>query len=135
MPSYEFRCATCERESTFFYKTYAAYDAASTAADARTCPHCGSRALVRIFHRITVATPDARDYARMSSGEMLSVLEGSDRGEIDTMMRQVGVDPDVQSAQARGWVEQVRAGGLPSATGGDAPKADAPKPAGDGGTL
>jgi hypothetical protein len=37
----------------------------------------------------------------MSSGEMLSVLEGGKRGEVETMYRQLGADPDKLANDAR----------------------------------
>ena len=90
MPVYDFRCNACGRKSAFFYKTYKDYDAAF-AAETRTCPNCGSRDLTRIISRVTIAKP-GRDYSQMSSGEMLSVMEGGDSRELGQMMHQLGQD-------------------------------------------
>ena len=84
MPEYDYRCNQCGRSITLFYKTYKEYDEA-----ARTCPHCGSADLTRIIKRVAVARP-ARDFASMSSNDMLSVLEGGDSREVGTMFEQVG---------------------------------------------
>lgn len=83
MPSYDFRCNACGQALTLFYRTYKAYDEAVP-----TCPHCGAADLTRIITSVRVARP-GRDYAGLSSGEMLSVLEKGDAGEVDELHRQV----------------------------------------------
>jgi putative FmdB family regulatory protein len=90
MPVYDYRCNACGRKSAFFYKSYKDYDEAN-AAGARVCPHCGSSDLVRVISRVTIAKP-GRDYANMSSNEMLSVMEGGDSRELGQMMQQLGQD-------------------------------------------
>lgn len=105
MPTYEYRCRNCGRESSFFYKTYADYDAASAAApgspSSRACPYCGHHELTRLITRVTVQTPDARNFANLSSGEMLSVLEGGDRGEVEALMRQTGQTEALENPTTR----------------------------------
>lgn len=93
MPVYDYRCNACGRKSAFFYKTYKDYDAANTEG-ARVCPHCGSSDLTRVISRVTIAKP-GRDYANMSSDEMLSVMEGGDSRELGQMMQQLGQDEAV----------------------------------------
>lgn len=83
MPSYDFRCNACGQALTLFYKSYQDYDAAAPA-----CPHCGAADLTRIITRVNIARP-SRNYANMSSGEMLSVLEGGDDKEISALHEQV----------------------------------------------
>lgn len=111
MPVYEYRCNHCGRESEFTYKTYADYDAA---AETRVCPHCGSRELVRLIRHVTVQKPAARNYGAMSSGEMLSVLEGGNPAEVDTLMRQVGQDQAVNDPTLRRLVDNATSGGAAS---------------------
>jgi putative FmdB family regulatory protein len=93
MPSYDYRCKTCGRENTLFYKSYAAYDAATP-----TCPQCGSTDMTRLIRRVAIQSP-TRDYTGMSSQEMLSVLESGDSRQVGEMFKQVGGDatdlPDV----------------------------------------
>lgn len=84
MPAYDFRCKTCGQEFTLFYKTYHAYDHAE-----RTCSNCGSSQLSRVINRIALQTP-ARDFTKMSAGEMLSVLESGDSRQVGQMFQQVG---------------------------------------------
>ncbi len=95
MPAYDYRCNHCGRALSLFYKTYAAYDAAE-----KTCPHCGSADLTRVITNVALQTGEV-NYRGMSSGEMLSVLEGGKRDEVDTLYRQVGADPNklVKDAQ------------------------------------
>lgn len=88
MPAYDFRCNACGRDLSLFYKTVAAYERAD-----KTCPHCGSGDLTRVITQVSVQTGEV-NYRKMSSGEMLSVLESGKRGEVDTMYRQLGADPD-----------------------------------------
>ncbi len=84
MPSYDFRCQHCGRRLTLFYKTYNAYDAAT-----HTCPHCGSTDLTRLISRVAVAKP-SRNYADMSSDEMLHVMESGSPREMGELFKQVG---------------------------------------------
>ena len=84
MPAYDYHCNQCGRDLTLFYKTYKDYDAAT-----HICPYCQSTELTRQIKRVTVARP-SRNYASMSSTEMLSVLEGGDSREVGTMFEQVG---------------------------------------------
>lgn len=88
MPAYDYRCVNCGQQFDLFYKTYADYDAATP-----NCPHCGSTDLKRVIARIHVKQP-SRDYTRMSSGEMLNVLESGDSRQVGEMFQQVGAgDP------------------------------------------
>lgn len=93
MPVYEYRCNVCGRKASLFYKSYKDYDAAN-AAHSHTCPHCGSHELTRLISRVAIQKP-GRDYANMSSQEMLSVMEGGDSRELGTMMHQLGQDQTV----------------------------------------
>jgi len=84
MPSYDYQCKNCGERFSLFYKSYAAYDAAE-----KSCPNCASADLARIINRVSVATP-SRDYRKMSSGEMLSVLESGDSRQVGEMFNQIG---------------------------------------------
>lgn len=95
MPMYDYRCNQCGRAVSLFYKSYAAYDAAE-----KHCPHCGSADLTRLITNVTLQTGDV-NYRKMSSGEMLSVLEGGKRDEVDTMYRQLGADPAKLASDAQ----------------------------------
>lgn len=84
MPSYDYRCNTCGARFSLFYKTYKDYDDA-----VRTCPECGGQALSRLITGVAVQTP-TRDYTRMQSNEMLSVLESGDSRQVGEMFQQIG---------------------------------------------
>jgi putative FmdB family regulatory protein len=88
MPVYEYRCNSCQRKVSLFYKSYRDFDAAE---GTRTCPNCGSMQLTRLISRVAIAKP-TRDYSTMSSAEMLNVLEGGDSREVGQMMHQLGQD-------------------------------------------
>ena len=84
MPQYDYRCKRCQQRFALFYKTYARYEAA-----APQCPNCASRELSRLITQVAIPK-SGQDYAKMSSGEMLSVLESGDARQVDEMFRQVG---------------------------------------------
>ncbi|MCU0513833.1 MAG: zinc ribbon domain-containing protein [Anaerolineae bacterium] len=84
MALYDFRCRVCSTEFTLMYKTIRAYEAA-----VRACPACGSADLARVIKRVAVQSP-ARDYSRLSPGEMLSVLDSGDSRQVGQMFEQVG---------------------------------------------
>ncbi len=90
MPVYEYRCNVCGRKAALFYKSYKDYDAA-TVNHAQTCPNCGSHELTRLISRVAIQKPN-QNYNKMSSNEMLSVLEGGDSREVGRMMHEVGQD-------------------------------------------
>ncbi len=83
MPEYDFRCEGCGRRLVLHWRSVTAYAAATP-----TCPHCDSRDLTRLISAVGV-TRATRDYASMSSGEMLSVLEGENPQEVRELQRQV----------------------------------------------
>lgn len=103
MPAYDFRCNSCGRRVSLFYKTYKDYDAANETG--HTCPNCGSHDLTRLISRVAFQRP-SRNYANMSSDEMLSVLEGGDSREVGRMMHELGQDqalndPTIQNVAGR----------------------------------
>lgn len=90
MPAYDFRCQQCGSEFELFYKSYAAYDAATP-----TCPTCGSVQLDRVIRKVSVQQPE-RDFSRMNANEMLNVLESGNEKQVEKMFEQVaggGTDP------------------------------------------
>jgi putative FmdB family regulatory protein len=84
MPAYDYRCKACQHRFTTFYKTYQDYDAASP-----ECPRCGSADVTRLISRVAIPRP-SRDFSKMSSDEMLSVLESGDSRAVGEMFDQVG---------------------------------------------
>lgn len=83
MPQYDFRCKACGQRFSLRFKSYADYDAATP-----RCPACESSDLARLIKAVAIPR-SGRDYARMSSGEMLSVLESGDERQVDDMFKQV----------------------------------------------
>jgi len=94
VPQYDYRCKHCHQRFALFYKTYAVYDAASP-----KCPHCGGTELSRLITHVAIAKPN-RDYSRMSSNEMLSVLETGDEHQVSEMFQQVGGGHPAMAAPA-----------------------------------
>ncbi len=84
MPSYEFRCQECDNRFTLFYKSYGAYDEATP-----ICPNCDSEKLSRLITSVAIPKT-SHNYNKMSSNEMLSVLESGDSKQVDELYSQVG---------------------------------------------
>ncbi len=84
MPTYDYRCNNCGRSFALFYKSYKDYEA----ADSHICAHCGSTDTVRRIRRVAIAQP-SRDFANMSSDDMLSVMDGGNPREVGKMFQQV----------------------------------------------
>jgi len=84
MPMYEFRCQACATEFSRFYKSRQAYEQ----DDERRCPQCQSAALSRLIRQVNFRAM-SREYGRMSSTEMLSVLESGDSRQVSELYRQV----------------------------------------------
>ena len=68
------------------FKTYAL-----VAAAALRCPQCHSVELTRLISQVAIPKAN-RDYRKLSSREMLSVLESGERRQVEEMFRQVGGD-------------------------------------------
>jgi putative FmdB family regulatory protein len=113
MPVYDYRCNQCKRRVALFYKTYKDYDQAI-----HTCPNCGSTNLTRLIGRVAVAHP-SRNYAGMSSDEMLNVLEGGNGREVGEMMHQLGQDEAVNDPMFREASERLMRGEDPESVGAD----------------
>lgn len=84
MHQYDFRCKNCKEKFAVFYKTYADYDSATP-----ECPNCGHTELSRLITSVAINKPE-RDFSKMSSNEMLSVLESGDSRQVGEMFNQVG---------------------------------------------
>lgn len=104
MPAYDYRCKQCGSTFELFYRTYTDYDAA---ASQRACPVCGSSALDRLIRRVTVAATGERDFAGMSSGEMLKVLENANPSEVNALYSQTGADRALNDTALRPLVERA----------------------------
>ncbi|MBE2182050.1 MAG: zinc ribbon domain-containing protein [Anaerolineae bacterium] len=110
MPVYDYRCNSCGQRSALFYKNYSDYDRARD--EGLCCPNCGSTEMTRLISRVTLSKP-GRDYASMSSDEMLSVLEGGDSREVGEMMQQVGQDEVMGDPVTREVTERLIKGDKP----------------------
>jgi putative FmdB family regulatory protein len=84
MPSYDYKCNDCQNRFNLFFKTYADYD-----TQEKRCSVCNSLNVSRTIHKINVQA-SSRDYRKLSSGEMLSVLETGDSRQVGEMFQQIG---------------------------------------------
>jgi putative FmdB family regulatory protein len=95
MPVYEYRCNTCGQAVSLHYKSYTDYDRATP-----ICPHCRSVDLTRLIRSVSLQSGE-RNYTRMSSDEMLSVLESGDGRAVGEMFRQAGQNEDKTIEQVK----------------------------------
>ncbi|HEX2620709.1 MAG TPA: FmdB family zinc ribbon protein [Phototrophicaceae bacterium] len=84
MHSYDYRCNHCGTRFTLTYKTYKDYDAAVP-----VCTSCSSTDLSRLIQKVAIQKP-AHNFTKMSSGEMLGVLESGDSHQVGEMFQQIG---------------------------------------------
>lgn len=94
MPKYDFRCEKCRRRFTLSFRSYADYDKSTPA-----CPGCGSMQVARAITQVAIAGR-SRDYGRMSSGDMLSVLDSGDQKQVGELFEQVAGSASAQLPSA-----------------------------------
>lgn len=104
MPSYDYKCRDCGAQFIQHYKTIAEYEAAQP-----TCPACGSSTVQRKIGGVAVKK-SAHDYTRMSSNEMLSVLESGNSRQVGEMFQQVGGGDPRLGQQYHDTTEQLLKG-------------------------
>jgi putative FmdB family regulatory protein len=85
VPSYDYRCNSCQRRVTLTYKTYKDYDAATP-----ICPRCQSTDLKRIIGRVAVAKSDSSRLDNMTDDSMMDDLADADPATLGRYMRQMG---------------------------------------------
>ena len=111
MPQYDFRCNACQLRFSVTYRSYAQYDAA-----ALVCPECESAELSRVISDVVVRKT-GRDFRKMSSDEMLSVLESGDQRQVKAMFKQVSGDGAAPADSAPNHPDEPK--GSQPATGPD----------------
>lgn len=85
MPSYDYRCNSCQRRVVLTYKTYRDYDAATP-----VCPRCQSTDLTRIIGRVAVAKSDASRMDKLADEGAMDDLADADPATLGRYMRQMG---------------------------------------------
>ena len=129
MPQYSFRCRNCGTEFDRHFASVKQYSDAQDAA-ALHCPQCDSTDLSRVIRSVSVQASQP-DYNRMSSSEMLTVLESGDSSAVEKMYRDVGAStPDQALPYRQQFEQQQRAGNSPSASSDTAKPGPTDKPAG-----
>ena len=84
MPYYDYRCNDCHRKVTLFYKTYAAYDAAT-----HTCPRCGGANLTRLISRVAIARSEEARFSALEEDAALADLDENDPVALGRLMRKM----------------------------------------------
>lgn len=85
MPYYDYRCQSCGRRLSLFYKTYRDYDQA-----VHTCPHCQSTELTRLISRVVIGKSDEARVDNLTEEEVLANIDEDDPRSIGRFMRKMG---------------------------------------------
>lgn len=85
MPTYDFRCNSCQGKMTLSYKTYAEYDEAT-----HSCVHCQSTDLVRLISRVAIARSEDARMDALADPSNFGVLDSDDPRALGRMMRKMG---------------------------------------------
>ena len=80
MPIYEYRCQSCNRKISVFFKSFSEVGEAS-------CSHCGSVDLTRLMSRFTVIKGWGDFMKDMPSGDMMSDFDEDDPRSAAEMLR------------------------------------------------
>ena len=117
MPFYDYRCADCQTKQILFYKTYAAYDAATP-----ICQSCGSDQMKRRIGRIALAKGED---ARMDALADQALASGFDENDprsmgqfMKKMSREMGEDMGEEFNEV---VDRLEKGQAPEAIEKDMP--------------
>ena len=102
MPQYDFRCESCQLRFSVKCRSYGEYDSAALA-----CPDCESADLSRLITDVAISR-SGHDYRKMSSGDMLSVLESGDQQQANEMFRQVGGERSSPAGRHARRLRQVK---------------------------
>ncbi|MBF8267398.1 MAG: putative regulatory protein, FmdB [Dehalococcoidia bacterium] len=111
MPIYEYRCQSCHRKVSVFFRSY------SDTKEPR-CSHCGSAELTRLVSSFTVTKSWGESLDRMPSFESTSDFDEDDPRSVARMVRRLrqetggGLGPEEEE-----MLERMEAGELPEDPG------------------
>jgi putative FmdB family regulatory protein len=84
MPIYEYRCATCRRRVSLFFRSFDAIPAEPA------CPRCGGTHLTRLISRVAVLRSEESRMDDLADPASLSDLDENDPKSIARWMRKMG---------------------------------------------
>lgn len=123
MPTYEYRCGSCQRKVSIFFPSFSAAESRTTAGENR-CPRCGSPDLTRLMSRFYSIRSEDTDIGDLSE-EGDSMFEGLDENDPrsvarwarrmkDSMGSEMDLGPDFDHA-----LDRIEAGEDPDKVMGD----------------
>jgi putative FmdB family regulatory protein len=85
MPVYEYRCASCRRRSSHFFRTFA-----SVAVPA--CPHCGAQPeqMSKLISRVAVMKSEESRLENLADPSMFSDVDENDPRSVARWARKLG---------------------------------------------
>lgn len=87
MPSYDYRCQSCQRRVVLTYKTYKEYDAAIP-----ICPYCQSTQLKRVIGRIAIAKSEGSRLDSAVDDPALDSMADADPATLGRYLRQMSAE-------------------------------------------
>lgn len=87
MPSYDYKCLTCNKKVVLTFKTYADYDHAP-----KICPRCQGTNLRRVIGKVAVVKSEFSRFSSASTEDesMLDDLAAADPATLGRFMRRLG---------------------------------------------
>lgn len=102
MPIYEYRCLSCQRKVSIYFKTL-------SSSASPVCPNCGSTHLDRLFSRVVVRRARASDVSDSSEPDFDMGL-GDDFGFGDDLYGSpLDVGDDADPRELAAWTRQMSA--------------------------
>jgi len=84
MPIYEYRCATCKKRVSVFFRSISSVD-----HSAARCPLCGGANLTRLVSRVRVVRSEESRMDSLADDSMLSGLDENDPRSMGRWMRKM----------------------------------------------
>ncbi len=84
MPSYDYVCYDCRKKVTLYYKSIAAYEAATP-----TCPRCNGTNVARWIKRVRIVKGDEARLMGLDDDAMMGDLENADPATMGRFMRRM----------------------------------------------
>jgi putative FmdB family regulatory protein len=83
MPIYEYRCKSCARKVSLFFRSF-------SSVDDPTCPHCGSSDLHRLFSRVALLRSEDALLEDLDDPSLYSDLDENDPRSVARWAKKMG---------------------------------------------
>jgi len=114
MPIYEYRCNTCGRRSSHFFRSFAAVTAPA-------CPHCGGTDLRKLVSLVAVLKSEESRLEELADPSLFGDVDENDPRSVAQFARKLGeqMGSDLPD-DYKEMVDQLEAGELPDEAAGGA---------------